>query len=126
VVKLNVLQLAKWFLRIGCLALTSVLYLDMTGPTMVPPDQRFALRYMAHTGLLCLICNCSMWLVSTSSGRKHPILLCCLHLPTLLFVITLPAQFGLWVYGGISLVFLSYWVLLAYGRPPYGVAKSAA
>lgn len=106
----------KWIPRLLALAMSVNLYLDVTGPTMVPHSERFAANYLAYTGVLCLVCNIGMWLVSSYSLRNRKALLTVLHVPSVFLAMSLAAEFGLVVWLAMILTLTCYWLLFRHGE----------
>jgi hypothetical protein len=82
---------------------------------MVPTQERFAPKYLLYTGFLCLSFNAGMWLFSTKWLKKRKILLSVLHIPSVLYSLSLVAEFGFIVYLGITIAICCYGLLYRYG-----------
>jgi hypothetical protein len=105
----------RWIPRVLAFALSVNFYLDMTGPTMVPASERFSLKYLLHTGSLCLASNIGMWLSSTNWLRNRKVFLLILHVPSVFLALSLVNEFGSVVYLGIFLTLACYVILYRYG-----------
>ena len=113
--KYQYFTMIRWIPRVLALALSVNFYLDMTGPTMVPASERFSLKYLLHTGFLCLACNIGMWLASADWLRHRKILLLVLHVPSIFLALSLANEYGSVVYLGIVLTLSCYSILHRYG-----------
>ena len=113
--KYQYFTMIRWIPRVLALALSVNFYLDMTGPTMVPASERFSLKYLLHTGFLCLACTIGMWLASAVWLRHRKILLLVLHVPSIFLALSLANEYGSVVYLGIVLTLSCYSILHRYG-----------
>ena len=84
---------------------------------MVPSQERFAPKYLLYTGFLCLAFNAGMWLASAKWFKKRKLLLLVLHIPSVLYGLSLVSEFGFVVYLAITIVIFCYWLLCRYGGP---------